>query len=158
MMRFAYNALTYLLSPVYGLYWIFRGITNRDYWTGLGQRFGFGCPRLNDGCIWIHAVSVGEVQAAAPLVKALAKRFPEHQLLVTTVTPTGRARVKRLFGDSVAHCYLPFETPMAVNRSDSSALAVMSSLLMPRSVPPAMLRNSVRLSELAGSGETQAVA
>jgi 3-deoxy-D-manno-octulosonic-acid transferase len=116
MMRFAYNALTYLLSPVYGLYWIFRGITNRDYWTGLGQRFGFGCPQLPDGCIWIHAVSVGEVQAAAPLVKALAKRFPELKLLITTVTPTGRARVKRLFGDSVAHCYLPFETPMAINK------------------------------------------
>lgn len=115
MMRFAYNVFTYLLAPVYGLYWIFRGITNRDYWVDLGQRFGFGCPQLADGCIWIHAVSVGEVQAAAPLVKALATRFPDRQLLITTVTPTGRARALRLFGDDVAHCYLPFETPIAVN-------------------------------------------
>jgi 3-deoxy-D-manno-octulosonic-acid transferase len=115
MMRFAYNVLTYLLSPVYGLYWIFRGIKNRSYWKDLGQRFGVGCPKLSDGCIWIHAVSVGEVQASAPLVKALADRFPDRQLLVTTVTPTGRARARRLFGDSVTHCYLPFETPIAVN-------------------------------------------
>lgn len=115
MMRFAYNVITYLLSPVYGLYWIFRGITSRDYWVDLGQRFGFGCPQLTDGCIWIHAVSVGEVQASEPLVKSLATRFPDRQLLITTVTPTGRERAKRLFGDDVAHCYLPFETPMAVN-------------------------------------------
>jgi len=115
-MRFAYNVFTYLLSPVYGLYWIFRGIKSRSYWKDLGQRFGFGCPTLSDGCIWIHAVSVGEVQASAPLVNALADRFPESQLLVTTVTPTGRARAQRLFGDRVAHCYLPFEAPIAVNR------------------------------------------
>ena len=95
MMRFAYNVFTYLLSPVYGLYWIFRGIKNRSYWVDLGQRFGFGCPQLADGYIWIHAVSVGEVQASAPLVNALAKRFPDRQLLVTTVTPTGRARARR---------------------------------------------------------------
>lgn len=115
MMRFGYNVLTYLLSPVYGLYWLFRGITNRTYWADLGQRFGIGCPQLDDGCIWIHAVSVGEVQAAAPLVKALSQRFPNHKLLISTVTPTGRARARRLFGDDVAHCYLPFETPLAVN-------------------------------------------
>lgn len=116
MMRFAYNVFTYLLSPVYGLYWIFRGFKNRSYWAHLGQRFGFGCPKLASGCIWIHAVSVGEVQASAPLVNALAERFPDRQILVTTVTPTGRTRAQRLFGDRVAHCYLPFETPVAVNK------------------------------------------
>lgn len=115
MMRFAYNIITYLLLPVYALYWIFRGLTTRTYWDRLAQRFGFGCPGHDDGCIWIHAVSVGEVQASAPLVRDLARRFPDRQLLVTTVTPTGAARAQKLFGDSVSHCYLPFETPMAVN-------------------------------------------
>jgi len=62
-MRFAYNILTYLLSPVYGLYWLFRGIANHDYWYRLGQRFGLGYPQLAEGCIWLHAVSVGAVQA-----------------------------------------------------------------------------------------------
>jgi 3-deoxy-D-manno-octulosonic-acid transferase len=135
MMRFAYNAFTYLLSPVYGLYWIFRGIKNRSYWRHLGQRFGIGCPQLAEGCIWVHAVSVGEVQASAPLVKALAKRFPDRQLLVTTVTPTGRARAQRLFGDEVAHCYLPFETPIAVKKF-FDATAPQIALIMETEIWP----------------------
>lgn len=115
-MRFAYALVTYLLMPVYAVYWIMRGIGNRSYRDRFGQRFGFGYPLLTDGSIWIHAVSVGEVQAAVPLVNAIAKQFPDRQLLVTTVTPTGAARVKALFGDTVQHCYIPFETPDAVTR------------------------------------------
>jgi 3-deoxy-D-manno-octulosonic-acid transferase len=86
-MRFAYVLFTYLLSPVYAMYWIFRGFANRAYWDGLGQRLGIGYPVLSEGSIWIHAVSVGEVQATVPLVRALQDRFPERQLLITTVTP-----------------------------------------------------------------------
>jgi len=115
-MRTAYNIITYLFSPVYGLYWLFRGLTNRDYWDRLGQRFGSGYPQASEGCIWIHAVSVGEVQASAPLVNALKRRFPDRRLLVTTVTPTGAARARKLFGSTVAHSYIPFETPIAVNK------------------------------------------
>jgi len=115
-MRILYDILTYLLSPVYGLYWLFRGLTNRDYWDRLGQRFGFGYPRVAGGTIWLHAVSVGEVQASAPLVKALGRRFPDCPILITTVTPTGAARARRLFGDQVAHSYLPFEAPFCVRR------------------------------------------
>ena len=107
--------IAYLLSPIYGLYWLFRGLTNRSYWDRLGQRFGFGYPNISSGCIWLHAVSVGEVQASAPLIRALARLFPEKQILVTTVTPTGAERARKLFGSSVAHSYLPFETPVAVN-------------------------------------------
>ena len=113
-MRFAYATLTYLLLPVYACYWFFRGLGNRTYWDRFGQRFGMGYPRLVGGCIWVHAVSVGEVQAAVPLVNALTERFPDRHLLITTVTPTGAARVRLLFGDSVEHCYIPFETPNAV--------------------------------------------
>ncbi len=115
-MRFAYALVTYLLMPVYAAYWIMRGIGNRSYRDRFGQRFGFGYPLMTDGSIWIHAVSVGEVQASVPLVNAIAKQFPNRQLLVTTVTPTGAARVKALFGDTVRHCYIPFETPDAVTR------------------------------------------
>ena len=114
MIRILYAILTYLLLPVYALYWLGRGIVNRAYWDRVGQRFGLGFPQLEDGSIWIHAVSVGEVQAAAPLVRALGRRFPGRQRLVTTVTPTGAARVAALFGDAVRHCYIPFETPAAV--------------------------------------------
>ena len=115
-MRFAYALVTYLLMPVYAVYWFARGLGNRSYRDRFGQRFGFGYPLMTGGSIWIHAVSVGEVQAAVPLINSLAKQFPGRQLLVTTVTPTGAARVEALFGDSVQHCYIPFETPFAVTR------------------------------------------
>jgi 3-deoxy-D-manno-octulosonic-acid transferase len=112
--RFSYNLLTYLLLIPYAVYWLIRALGNRSYLDRLGQRFGWGFPKI-DCCIWIHAVSVGEVQAALPLIRVLRKRFPQRQLLVTTVTPTGAARVRAVFGDSVHHSYLPLEFPMAVN-------------------------------------------
>jgi 3-deoxy-D-manno-octulosonic-acid transferase len=120
-MRFAYALLTYLLTPVYAVYWIVRGVGNRGYRDRFGQRFGFGYPLMTGGSIWIHAVSVGEVQAAVPLIRSLAKQFPDRRLLVSTVTPTGAARVATLFGDSVQHCYIPFETPFAVTRFFNAA-------------------------------------
>jgi 3-deoxy-D-manno-octulosonic-acid transferase len=115
-MRAAYIVLSYLLAPLYALYWLFRGLAESAYWDRFGQRFGFFYPRLPGATIWIHAVSVGEVQATAPLVRRLAARFPEHRVLISTVTPTGAARARALFGDSVAHSYVPFETPFAINR------------------------------------------
>jgi 3-deoxy-D-manno-octulosonic-acid transferase len=113
--RFFYNLLTYLLYLPYVGYWLVRGISNRAYLQRLGERLGIGYPRL-ERCIWIHAVSVGEVVAAVPLIRALARRYPDRPLLVTTVTPTGAARVAALFGDEVQHTYIPFETPTMVDR------------------------------------------
>jgi len=77
------------------------------------QRFGFGFPKL-DTCFWVHAVSVGEVQAAVPLIHALLDRYPDETIVVSTVTPTGAARVAALFGNTVEHCYIPFEFPHAI--------------------------------------------
>ena len=113
-MRLAYQLLTYLLLPVYAGYWFFRGVVNRSYWSRFGQRLGRDYPYLPAGCIWVHAVSVGEVQAAVPLIRALSSMFPNRHILVTTVTPTGAERVRLLFEDTVEHCYIPFETPNAV--------------------------------------------
>ncbi len=115
-MRIVYVVLTYLMLPVYACYWFFRGFSNRAYWDRFGQRFGIGYPDLTGGCIWVHAVSVGEVQAAVPLIRMFSKHFPSRHILITTVTPTGASRVKLLFGDAVVHCYIPFETPLAVMR------------------------------------------
>jgi len=114
LIRVLYAILTYLLLPVYALYWLVRGTLNRAYWDRVGQRFGRGFPELDGGSFWLHAVSVGEVQASIPLVRALGRSFPDTPLLITTVTPTGAARVESIFGDSVHHCYIPFETPNAV--------------------------------------------
>ncbi len=113
-MRVLYNLLTYLLLIPFAVYWLVRGIGNRVYLDRLPQRFGFGFPKLNN-CIWVHAVSVGEVQAAAPLIRSLINRYPGVKLVVTTVTPTGAARVAALFGDEVWHSYIPFEFPHAIN-------------------------------------------
>ena len=114
-MRILYNLLAYILFLPYIGYWLVRGITNRSYLKRIGERLGIGYPRL-ERCIWIHAVSVGEVVAAVPLVRALGRRFPDRPLLVTTVTPTGAARVASLFGDEVHHTYIPFEAPHVVDR------------------------------------------
>lgn len=114
-MRFLYNLLSYIaLIPYAGLF-VFRSVVNRAYRKNLGQRFGIGYPEI-PASIWVHAVSVGEVQAALPLIKALKERYPAKRMLVTTVTPTGAARVKAAFGDTVEHSYIPFEFPFAVKR------------------------------------------
>lgn len=128
-MRIVYAILTYLLLPVYALYWVVRGLGNRAYWDRVGQRFGFGYPALERGSIWLHAVSVGEVQASAPLVRTLLERFADRQILVTTVTPTGAERVRSLFGDAVMHSYIPFETPNAVARFFAAVKPVFALIM-----------------------------
>ena len=108
-MRILYNLLAYLLQIPAAVYWLVRAIGNSTYRDGFGQRFGFGYPKFSR-CIWIHAVSVGEVQAAAPLIRQVCERYPDKQVLITTVTPTGAAHVRALFGDTVAHSYfVPFK-------------------------------------------------
>ncbi len=93
-----------------------RGFRNREYWDRFGERFGFSARRMPDETIWVHAVSVGEVQAAAGLVKNLMQRYPGTPVVMTTVTPTGAGRVKAIFGDSVVHLYAPYDLPGSVRR------------------------------------------
>jgi len=136
--RLLYNGLIYLLQIPLAAYWLFRAIANQSYRDRIGQRFGVGYPQL-DRCIWIHAVSVGEVQAAVPLVRALARRFPDYNMLVSTVTPTGAARVKALFGDTVSHCYIPFEMPTAVDQFFESTKPELA-LIMETEIWPNLYR------------------
>jgi 3-deoxy-D-manno-octulosonic-acid transferase len=129
-----YNLLTWFLLIPYTTYWLARAVVNPSYRPGLPQRFGFGYPAL-DKSIWIHAVSVGEVVAAAPLVRALLREYPQHRLVMTTVTPTGATRVRSLFGDKVDHAYIPFETPFSVNRF-FAALRPVIALVMETEIWP----------------------
>lgn len=114
-MRFLYLAVAYLLAPVVCGTMLLRGIRDRSQWENFSQRFGFG-PRSSRPAIWVHAVSVGEVQAAASLVLALRRRYPDVPLVVTTVTPTGAQRARALFGDAVQVRYIPYDLPGSVRR------------------------------------------
>ncbi|WP_369801255.1 lipid IV(A) 3-deoxy-D-manno-octulosonic acid transferase [Thiohalobacter thiocyanaticus] len=115
-LRALYSALLYLLLPVALLRLLWRGLRAPAYLRRWGERFGFVPVLEARPWIWVHAVSVGEVQAAAPLVNALLERYPEYELLVTTTTPTGAMQVQRLFGERVRHAYLPWDLPDAVAR------------------------------------------
>ena len=115
MARFAYVVLSYLLAPFVAAFLVIRGLRNPAYLDRFGERFGFADHRL-ESCIWVHAVSVGEVQAGNGLVRALRERYPETPLVMTTVTPTGAQRVASLFGDEVTHVYAPYDLPGAVRR------------------------------------------
>ena len=94
---------------------LWRGLWDRSYWRNFGERFGFG-PALAPGGVWLHAVSVGEVQACAPLVAALHRRIRSCPLTVTTFTPTGAARARALFGNVAQVRYVPYDLPGAVRR------------------------------------------
>jgi len=95
---------------------IWSGLANRGYWQRWSERFGLAELAVTRPLVWVHAVSVGEVQAAIPLVQRLLNEYPQYQLLVTTVTPTGSSIVRQKFGDDVLHCYLPYDLPHVVNR------------------------------------------
>jgi 3-deoxy-D-manno-octulosonic-acid transferase len=114
-MRLLYLAAVYLAAPVITAMLALRGLRDRSYWRNFGQRFGLGAP-LAGSPIWVHAVSVGEVQAAAALVSALRARYPQTPLLVTTFTPTGAARARALFREAAEVRFLPFDLPGAVRR------------------------------------------
>ena len=137
-MRFFYNFLTYLMLIPYACYWIFRSLGNRSSLSKLGQRFGFGFPRV-ENCIWIHAVSVGEVQAAVPLIRMLREKYPHRKLLITTVTHTGRQRVEAVFGETVQHSFIPFEFPHAV-RNFFRSVNPSAALIMETEIWPNLFR------------------
>lgn len=115
-MRFIYIILAYLLVPLAFGQQLWRGLRDRDHWRGLAERFGVGYDRENAGTIWVHAVSVGEVQASAALVRALRARYPRIPLILTTVTPTGAQRASELFGGDVRIRYIPYDLPGCVRR------------------------------------------
>ncbi len=118
-MRYLYSALFYLLLPFIVMRMLWRSRKAPEYRRRLTERFGFfRCPdRITAGkVIWVHAVSVGETLAAAPLIEDLLQTYPDYELVVTTTTPTGSERVKALFGDRVFHVYSPWDMPGAVRR------------------------------------------
>jgi 3-deoxy-D-manno-octulosonic-acid transferase len=115
LMRALYTFTMYLVTPVILYRLATRGLRQRGYHWRWRERFGFFDAPAADS-VWVHAVSVGEVNAAAPLIDALRRSYPAYTLVVTTVTPTGSARVRQLWGDAVFHVYLPYDLPAAIRR------------------------------------------
>ncbi|MFX1695272.1 lipid IV(A) 3-deoxy-D-manno-octulosonic acid transferase [Paraburkholderia sp. A1RI-2L] len=119
MLRAVYRAAWWLIAPLAVLRLFIRSRRERGYREHIGERFGFGIGRVPEDdapLIWVHAVSVGETRAAQPLVDALLAARPDARVLLTHMTPGGRAAGEQLFGDRVLRCYLPYDMPHAVRR------------------------------------------
>jgi 3-deoxy-D-manno-octulosonic-acid transferase len=116
MARFLYSLIFYLATPLILLRLLWRSRKQPEYLQHLGERWGFYKTSFNRPLIWVHAVSVGETRAAQPLIEGLKKQWPDHQILLTGMTPTGRATGHEVYGEQVVQAYLPYDTPGAVNR------------------------------------------
>ncbi|MDX1802866.1 MAG: lipid IV(A) 3-deoxy-D-manno-octulosonic acid transferase [Alcanivorax sp.] len=135
-MRIFYSALWYLLLPFLFLRLWLRGRRAPAYRQRWKERMAWGYrPATLQHSLWVHAVSVGETLAAAPLIERLLADYPQTPLLVTTTTPTGSERVRALFGDRVTHVYCPWELPGALTRFlrafDPQLVVVLETELWP---------------------------
>ena len=115
-MRLIYSALLFLLAPLVLLRLAWRARRQSEYLRNIGERFGRYAGTVENPVLWVHAVSVGEMRAAEPLVRALQSAYPSQRVLLTHMTPTGRRTGEQLFGDAVLRCYLPYDLPFAVAR------------------------------------------
>ncbi len=113
-MRLIYSFLMYLLTPyiLFRLWW--KGRKLPGYRERISERFTLGVTDNKPVDIWVHAVSLGEVIAATPLIDAMLDK--QWSVLVTTMTPTGSERVRARFGDKVAHRYVPYDLPGVLRR------------------------------------------
>jgi len=113
-MRLLYNIALYLLTPFVVVKLLWRSIKSPAYRFRIEERFGKYTDSLDRPVIWVHAVSVGETIAAAPLINYLLESYPEHQMVVTTTTPTGGDQVASILSDKVKHYYAPYDLPGTV--------------------------------------------
>lgn len=161
-MRFLYSMLLTLMLPVILARLLWRSLRQRGYRENIAERFGSYRQAPLRGCIWIHAVSVGETRATEPLIRKLMALYPERPILLTSMTPTGRATAVELFGDSLTSAYLPYDLGSLhgrlIDRFEPAVLLVMETEIWPnllhvcktRSVP-ALIVNA-RLSERSARG------
>ncbi len=108
--------MLWLMLPIIFFRLLWRARKQSEYLQHLGERFGFYTCRCDKPVIWLHAVSVGETRAAQSLIIRMQTNYPDHQILLTHTTPTGRAASEQLYGDHVLRVYLPYDYPFAVTR------------------------------------------
>jgi len=159
--RFLYSLLVHLLLPLVLLRLLWRGLRAPEYRRRWRERFGMGIPAQSGG-LWVHAVSVGETLAAAALVDAWRAAHPGEPVFVSTMTPTGSARVRAIWGVTVGHAYAPYDLPWAwllfLRRVRPRVLVIMETELWPNMLAaarahgiPVVLANA-RLSERSARG------
>jgi len=160
--RLLYTLLLWIVLPAVLLRLAIRGFRNRSYWSRWNERFG-RCQLNPAGfTVWVHAVSVGEVNAATPLINQILKQKPGCRILVTTMTPTGSEQVAATFSNRVTHCYAPYDYPFAVRRflerSSPKNLILMETEIWPNVIHYChqrgtnILMTNVRLSEKSRRG------
>lgn len=139
---FLYNLLIYLLRFPMLLFFIWRSRADAAYRQRFAERFCYQqVPPGQAGGILLHAVSVGEVIAATPLIEQLLTQYPDLPLTVTCTTPTGSARLQAAFGQRIFHCYLPFDTPGA-NRRLLRKLSPQLLILLETELWPNLIRQA----------------
>jgi 3-deoxy-D-manno-octulosonic-acid transferase len=116
-MRYLYSSVYYLAVPglLLRLWW--RSVRyNREYRARWQERFGRVTRLQHSKVLWVHAVSMGETLAAAPLVKTLLTRYPDYHIVMTSTTPSGASQVIKHFSGRVTALYTPYDLPDCVNR------------------------------------------
>ena len=137
MLRLIYTAIFYLALPLYFVRLTIRAIQNPDYLKRWGERLGYGSNFPTEGktVLWIHAVSVGEVNASIPLVRSLLDTYSNSEILVTTSTPTGSKILLDKMGARVKHQYVPLDLPACLNvfldRWNPKAFIVLETEIWP---------------------------
>ncbi len=155
-MYLAYSLLLslglFLLIP----YFLFQALAHGKYVEGLRQRLGSLTPVTRRPVIWLHCVSVGETQAARPLVERLKQAFPHHALVVSTITRTGQALARDVFGAQAESIfYFPFDWRWTARRAlrtiNPDAVLIMETELWPnflreceaREIPVALVNGRI---------------
>ncbi|MDP6392880.1 MAG: lipid IV(A) 3-deoxy-D-manno-octulosonic acid transferase [Arenicellales bacterium] len=162
MARLLYTLLLWIVLPVLLLRLLIRGFRNPSYWARWNERFG-KCQLYPAGfTAWVHAVSVGEVNAATPLINQILQLKPNCRILVTTMTPTGSDQVAATFSNRVTHCYAPYDYPFAVRgfleKNSPRNLILMETEIWPNMIHYChqlgtnIIMTNVRLSEKSRRG------
>lgn len=141
LQRSLYALLLWLALPLIPLRLLLRGLKERGYWHYIPERFGGGAGPPQ-GAIWIHAVSVGEVRAAEPLIKRFLDRG--EAVFVTCMTPAGRATARQIFDARVLVRYLPYDYAFAIRRFLGNARPALG-VIMETELWPNLVRESNRL-------------
>lgn len=165
MLRIIYSLILVLATPLIFLRLLVRGFRQRGYWQNMGERWGRFAQTPGQDSLWIHAVSVGEMRAAQPLIQRLRMDYPGRTLILSCMTATGREVAHELYAESAICVYLPYDFLILHKRFIShfrpSILIIMETEIWPNLLAacraadvPALLVNA-RLSEKSRHGYAQ---